>query len=536
MTPLQQWLRMVVVCVVFLSIMSQCWTLKNNHDQIQVETIHSTYNSWNIGHHRKQLLQLQAPKSSKIHKPNKSNNNNNKIKETTSPSPSYFPSSSLSPNPESFSPSETPSNSPSSPLPLSPEASHSPSPSPSKSNTFIRNPSPLPSPLPASPPSVVSNWISAPSPAPLAAKKGESKSYSRQHFVIVWSTVGGFSFLVLVTAIVFACFRSNKVVTVKPWATGLSGQLQKAFVTGVPSLKRSELEVACEYFSNIIGSIPDGTVYKGTLSSGVEIAVAYSSVTSSKNWLKSMEAQYRKKIETLSRVNHKNFLNLIGYCEERKPFTRVMVFEYAPNGTLFEHLHVLEAEQLDWGMRVRIAMGIAYCLEHLHQLTPAVAHGDLISSSIYLTEDYAAKLSDLSFWNNTKGSEAIQLSETTWTHIKDNVYSFGMILFELITGRIPYAVENGFRVDWTAEYIRRQPLKDMVDTRLNNLKESEVEKWSQVIKSCVHPNAEKRPNMREVVAKLKEITAMEPDGATPKSSPLWWAELEIMDANSDINP
>lgn len=44
-------------------------------------------------------------------------------------------------------------------------------------------------------------------------------------------------------------------------------------------------------------------------------------------------------IETLSKVNHKNFVNLIGYCEEEKPFTRMMVFEYAPNGTLFEHLH-----------------------------------------------------------------------------------------------------------------------------------------------------------------------------------------------------
>ncbi|MED6129673.1 hypothetical protein PIB30_110235, partial [Stylosanthes scabra] len=287
-----------------------------------------------IGQHRKQLVQLQAPNSSKKHKQPKKITNNNKIKDTTtSPSPSsYFPSSSLSPNPESFSPPETPSNSPySSSLPLSPEASDSPSPSPSPSPS---KPSPSPSPsIPVNSPSIASNWISVPSPAPLPANKGESRSFSRQHSVIVWSTVGGFSFLVLVSAILFACFRSNKVETVKPWATGLSGQLQKAFVTGVPSLKRAELEVACEYFSNIIGSIPDGTVYKGTLSSGVEIAVAYSAVTSSKYWSKSMEAQYQKKIETLSRVNHKNFVNLIGYCEERKPFTRVMVFEYAPNGT-----------------------------------------------------------------------------------------------------------------------------------------------------------------------------------------------------------
>ena len=67
-------------------------------------------------------------------------------------------------------------------------------------------------------------------------------------------------------------------------------------VLGVPSLKRAELEAACEDFSNIIGSLPDGTVYKGTLSSGVEIAVASSAVTSSKNWSKSMEVQFRKKV------------------------------------------------------------------------------------------------------------------------------------------------------------------------------------------------------------------------------------------------
>jgi len=84
--------------------------------------------------------------------------------------------------------------------------------------------------------------------------------------------------------------------TVRPWATGLSGQLQKAFVTGVPSLKRSELETACEDFSNIIGSTSSCMLYKGTLSSGVEIAVASSLVTSAKDWSKENESQYRKKV------------------------------------------------------------------------------------------------------------------------------------------------------------------------------------------------------------------------------------------------
>lgn len=187
-------------------------------------------------------------------------------------------------------------------------------------------------------------------------------------------------------------------------------------------------------------------------------------------------------------------------------------------------------------------MGIAYCLEHLHQLTPPIAHRNLLSSSICLTEDYAAKVSDLSFWSDMvatgKGSEVTQLLETNAAYTKGNVYSFGVILFELITGKIPYAVDNGFLADWAGDYIRGQPLRDLVDTSLNSLQADEIEQWSQVINNCVHPDPEKRPTMKEVTSKLKEITAMGPDGATPKSSPLWWAEIEIMstDLCSNINP
>lgn len=66
--------------------------------------------------------------------------------------------------------------------------------------------------------------------------------------------------------------------------------------SGIPSLKRGELEVACEDFSNIIGSLQNETIYKGTLSSGVEIAVVSSAATSSLDWSKNMQAQFRKKV------------------------------------------------------------------------------------------------------------------------------------------------------------------------------------------------------------------------------------------------
>ncbi|KAE8695466.1 putative LRR receptor-like serine/threonine-protein kinase [Hibiscus syriacus] len=241
---------------------------------------------------------------------------------------------------------------------------------------------------------------------------------------------------------------------------------QKAFVTGVPKLKRSELEAACEDFSNVISSSTIGTVYKGTLSNGVEIAVASFPAKSAKDWSKNLETQFRNKIDTLSEVNHKNFVNLLGYCEETEPFTRMMLFEYAPNGTLFEHIHIQESEHLDWMMRLRIIMGMAYCLEHMHQLNPPIPQKNLSSSAVVLTEDYAAKISDPCFTN---------LSDTPPATLGSNVYAFGVLLFEMVTGRMPYMVDNGSLDDWASHYLRnKQALVEMIDPTLNLLTRSKL--------------------------------------------------------------
>ncbi|KAJ8769432.1 hypothetical protein K2173_002922 [Erythroxylum novogranatense] len=276
-----------------------------------------------------------------------------------------------------------------------------------------------------------------------------------------------------------------------------------------------------------------GTLYKGTLSSGVEIAVASVEVKSAKDWSNNLELQFRKKIETLSKVNHKNFVNLLGYCEEEEPFTRMMVFEYAPSGTLFEHLHFKESEHLDWGMRLRIAMGMAYCVGHMHQFNPPITHNNLNSSAVCLTEDYAAKIFDLSFcnWMTATWMEVSRkkLSHTSLTSTESNIYCFGVLLFEMVTGRVPYSVDSTSLENWASDYLRGdQTLGEIVDPTLASLEEEKLESIGEVIKSCVHPIPERRPSMSEVSARLREITKITPDAAMPKLSPLWSAELEIM--------
>ncbi|XP_027339110.1 protein MALE DISCOVERER 2-like [Abrus precatorius] len=341
--------------------------------------------------------------------------------------------------------------------------------------------------------------------------------------------------VVVIVIIILLCIwrkRAAKVIT--PWKTGISGQLQKAFITGVPKLNRAELETACEDFSNIIITFEGCIIYKGTLSSGVEIAVVSTVITSSQDWSKSMEMKYRRKIDTLSRINHKNFINLIGYCEEEEPFTRMLVFEYAPNGNLFEHLHVEEMERLDWSERIRIIMGTAYCLQYMHHdLNPPIAHGDLNSNMIFLTDDFAAKLAEVTFRSivtpaKTSGGDSKKIELSTQENIESNVYKFGILLLEVISGKLPSS-EEGNLVNWAAEYLSdKKSISCMIDPTLESFKDNELDVICEVIKDCIQPDPKLRPTMRDITTKLREVIGVSPDQAVPRLSPLWWAELEIL--------
>ncbi|KAF5742345.1 putative receptor protein kinase [Tripterygium wilfordii] len=369
---------------------------------------------------------------------------------------------------------------------------------------------------------------------------GMGESTDQQSKRSVWSyfyIIPVVAVLIIISAALFFMCRKKGVRNIGPWKTGLSGQLQKAFITGVPKLNASELETACEDFSNIIDTLDGCTVYKGTLSSGVEIAVASIVSTSSKVWSENAEISFHKKIDTLSQINHKNFVNLIGYCEENEPFNRMMVFEYAPNGTLFEHLHVKEMEHLDWSARMRVIMGTAYCLQYMHHdLNPPVAHSNLSSTSIYLTDDYGAKIGEISFLPRvapkTKNSDDDDLEHTVLPPLADletNVYSFGILLLEIISGKLPYSEEQGPLENWAAEYLNdKRSISYMIDPTLKSFKNNELEVICEVIQDCINPDPRRRPTMMDVIPNLREVIAISPDQAVPRLSPLWWAELEIL--------
>ncbi|MED6155055.1 hypothetical protein PIB30_002271 [Stylosanthes scabra] len=363
---------------------------------------------------------------------------------------------------------------------------------------------------------------------------GASGNWRKYLIIIVFVLV-----LVIVIMVIICLWRKRAAKVIRPWKTGISGQLQRAFITGVPKLNRDELQTACEDFSNIVSTNYDECIiYKGILSNGVEIAVVSTLIKSSQEWTKNTEMNYRRKIDSLSRVNHKNFVNLIGFCEEEEPFTRMMVFEYAPNGNLFEHLHVREVEHLKWNERMRIIMGTSYCLQYMHHdLNPPVTHADLNSRSIFLTDDFAAKIAQTTFRNIVPETNKGKKRKSELPPPDDpetNVYCFGVVLLEIISGRLPYSEEHSSLLDWGAEYLNdKGSFKYLIDPSLQSMKDNELDVICEVIKECIQPDPRLRPTMREITLRLREVLCISPEQAVPRLSPLWWAELEILSVETN---
>ncbi|XP_078427488.1 putative LRR receptor-like serine/threonine-protein kinase At1g63430 [Wolffia australiana] len=312
--------------------------------------------------------------------------------------------------------------------------------------------------------------------------------------------------------------------------------LDGALIKHAPAFSRQQLEIACEDFSNIIGSSPDIILYKGIMKDGPEIAVI-SLIASINDWEPCHELLFQKKVADLARTNHENVSKVIGYCREDCPFTRMLVFEYASNGTLYEHLHYGEGSQLYWTKRMRIAIGIARGLRHLHnELQPPFIISDLNSGSVYLTEDFSPKLADIESWRSMipksgKIGAAFQRfpdsSETKHADVRENTIAFGVMLLEIVSGRPPYCKDRGKLVNWAVEYLKKPDMMcHLVDPELRYFKHDDLRVICNAVNLCIQSEPAKIPSMREICAMLED--GIDTSAAADlKESPLAWAELVL---------
>ncbi|CAL5334342.1 unnamed protein product [Camellia sinensis] len=216
----------------------------------------------------------------------------------------------------------------------------------------------------------------------------------------------------------------------------------------------NQLVVAMEKFKSdyFLGEGGFGKVYKGKLEDTGQI-VAIKQLD--RNGLQGIR-EFIVEVLTLSLADHPNLVKLIGYCAEGDQ--RLLVYEYMPLGSLEDHLHDrrLDRKRLDWNSRMKIAAGAARGLEYLHdKMKPPVIYRDLKCSNILLDEGYHPKLSDFGLAKvgpvgdkthvstrvmGTYGYCAPEYAMTGQLTFKSDIFSFGVVLLEIITGR--KAIDN----------------------------------------------------------------------------------------------
>ncbi|KAJ4875346.1 Protein kinase superfamily protein [Raphanus sativus] len=298
------------------------------------------------------------------------------------------------------------------------------------------------------------------------------------------------------------------------------------FTLSAKTFTASEIVKATNNFaeSRVLGEGGFGRVYEGLFDDGTKVAVKV---------LKRDDQQggreFLAEVEMLSRLHHRNLVNLIGICIEDR--NRSLVYELIPNGSVESHLHGVdkEASPLDWDARLKIALGAARGLAYLHEdSSPRVIHRDFKSSNILLEHDFTPKVSDFGLARNalddednrhistrvmgTFGYVAPEYAMTGHLLVKSDVYSYGVVLLELLTGRKPVDMtqppgqEN--LVSWTRSLLTsREGLEAIIDQSLGQpeIPFDSIAKVAAIASMCVQPEVSHRPFMGEVVQALKLV-------------------------------
>ncbi|KAJ8546280.1 hypothetical protein K7X08_018863 [Anisodus acutangulus] len=476
-----------------------------------------------------------------------------------SPPPAPPPKNSPPPPASTPPPASLPSTPPPDPL-TSPPPSISPPAPPPANNTFPLPGAPLSFPVPSPPTEKPTAKSTIPNPAVTADSSPRSGGGNKTGGVVAIGVVAGFLALSLVIVAVWFTRRRKKresafnlnYMAPSPFSSSpnsdtsflRSRSQHSTYLAGTGSQSNfmyspdhggignsrswftyEELAEATNGFSSdsVLGEGGFGCVYKGVLSDGREVAVKQLKSGSGQG-----EREFRAEVEIISRVHHRHLVSLVGYCISKQQ--RLLVYDYVPNDTLDYHLHGKGRPTMDWATRVKVAAGAARGLAYLHEdCHPRIIHRDIKSSNILLDINFEAQVADFGLArlagdaNNTHvttrvmgtfGYLAPEYASSGKLTEKSDVYSYGVVLLELITGRKPVdqsqPLGDESLVEWArpllAQALETENFEDIADPRLEkNFVASEMFRMCEAAAACVRHSGSKRPKMSQVVRALDSM-------------------------------
>ncbi|WCJ22332.1 Protein kinase superfamily protein [Euphorbia peplus] len=390
-------------------------------------------------------------------------------------------------------------------------------------------------PAPSQAPTVASTPVEAPEhQIATATPVGASNKGNHSNLILVLGIGAGILLIAVISMLVICscAFREGKPKgstkeTVKPRtmdAVPTGGSLPHPSSTRF--LAYEELKEATNNFEpgSILGEGGFGKVFKGVLSDGT--AVAIKKLT---NGGQQGDKEFLVEVEMLSRLHHRNLVKLVGYYTNRDSSQNLLCYELVPNGSLEAWLHGPSGVNcpLDWDTRMKIALDAARGLAYLHEDSqPCVIHRDFKASNILLENNFNAKVADFGLAKQapegranylstrvmgTFGYVAPEYAMTGHLLVKSDVYSYGVVLLELLTGRKPVDMSQPSGqenlVTWARPILRdKDRLEELADPSLGGkFPKEDFIRVCTIAAACVAPEANQRPTMGEVVQSLKMV-------------------------------
>ncbi|GAB4830584.1 hypothetical protein Ancab_020350 [Ancistrocladus abbreviatus] len=395
--------------------------------------------------------------------------------------------------------------------------------------SWFQPPAPSPAPVVAASPVEAPTQPYSVPPSQVASNNGKHSNLivalSASAFVLIIATI--FALTIYSCSARQARPKPTLTEPAKPRTTDAApGDGSLPYPASTRFLSYDELKEATNNFepASILGEGGFGRVFKGVLSDGT--AVAIKRLTSGGQ---QGDKEFLVEVEMLSRLHHRNLVKLVGYYSSRDSSQNLLCYELVPNGSLEAWLHGPLGVNcpLDWDTRMKIALDAARGLAYLHEDSqPCVIHRDFKASNILLENNFHAKVADFGLAKQapegranylstrvmgTFGYVAPEYAMTGHLLVKSDVYSYGVVLLELLTGRRPVDMSQPSGqenlVTWARPILRdKERLEELADPKLQGkYPKEDFIRVCTIAAACVAPEANQRPTMGEVVQSLKMV-------------------------------